>query len=39
MTAKLNGVDPQTWPADVLAPIAEIPQSGLADLPDLLPWH
>jgi transposase len=36
MTAKLNDVDPQAWLADVLARIAEIPQSRLADL---LPWH
>ena len=35
-TAKLNGVDPQAWLADVLARIAEIPQSGLQDL---LPWN
>ncbi len=34
-TAKLNGVDPQAWLADVLARIAEIPQTSL---PDLLPW-
>ena len=34
-TAKLNGVDPQSWLADVLARIAEIPQTSL---PDLLPW-
>jgi len=36
MTAKLNDVDPQAWLADVLARIAEIPQSRLADL---LPWR
>ena len=34
-TAKLNDVDPQAWLADVLARIAEIPQTSL---PDLLPW-
>ena len=34
-TAKLNGVDPQAWLADVLARIAEIPQTSL---PHLLPW-
>jgi hypothetical protein len=34
-TAKLNDVDPQTWLADVLARIAETPQTTL---PDLLPW-
>jgi hypothetical protein len=31
-TAKLNGVDPQAWLADVLARIADKPQSRLADL-------
>jgi predicted metal-dependent hydrolase len=36
MTAKLNDVDPQAWLADVLARIANIPQSRL---PELLPWH
>jgi transposase len=36
MTAKLNDVDPQAWLADVLARIADIPQSRL---PGLLPWH
>jgi hypothetical protein len=35
-TAKLNGVDPHAWLADVLARIADIPQSRL---PELLPWH
>ncbi len=35
-TAKLNGVDPQAWLADVLARIAAIPQSRL---PELLPWN
>lgn len=35
-TAKLNDVDPQAWLADVLARIAEIPQSRLHEL---LPWH
>ena len=30
-TAKLNDVDPQAWLADVLARIAGIPQSRLAD--------
>ena len=34
-TAKLNDIDPQTWLADVLARIADIPQGKLADL---LPW-
>ena len=36
MTAKLNDVDPLAWLADVLARIADIPQSRL---PELLPWH
>jgi transposase len=36
MTAKLNDVDPLAWLADVLARIADIPQSGL---PELLPWN
>ena len=35
-TAKLNDVDPQAWLADVLARIAEMPQTRL---PELLPWH
>lgn len=35
-TAKLNGVDPQAWLADVLARIADHPASRLADL---LPWN
>ena len=35
-TAKLNGVDPQAWLADVLARIADTP---LSRLPDLLPWN
>ena len=34
-TAKLNGVDPQAWLADVLARIADTP---LSRLPELLPW-
>ena len=36
MTAKLNGVDPLAWLADVLARIAGMPQSKLHDL---LPWE
>ena len=32
-TAKLNNVDPQAWLADVLARIAETPQSQLEELP------
>jgi transposase len=35
MTAKLNDIDPQAWLADVLARIADTPQSRL---PGLLPW-
>jgi transposase len=35
-TAKLNDVDPQAWLADVLACIADTPQTRL---PDLLPWN
>ena len=35
-TAKLNGVDPQAWLADVLARIADHPARQLADL---LPWN
>jgi transposase len=35
-TAKLNGVDPQAWLADVLARIADMPVSRL---PELLPWN
>jgi transposase len=34
-TAKLNDVDPQAWVADVLARIADTPQTKLAEL---LPW-
>ena len=36
MTAKLNDVDPLAWLADVLARIADTPQSRLHEL---LPWH
>jgi len=36
MTAKLNDIDPLAWLADVLARIADIPQSRL---PELLPWR
>jgi hypothetical protein len=35
-TAKLNDADPQAWLADVLARIADTPQSRLAEL---LPWN
>jgi hypothetical protein len=36
VTAKLNGVDPQAWLADVLSRIAEHPTRALDDL---LPWN
>jgi hypothetical protein len=35
-TAKLNGVDPQAWLADVLRRIADHPASRLSEL---LPWN
>ena len=35
-TAKLNNVDPQAWLAEVLARIAEMPQTRLHEL---LPWN
>ena len=35
-TAKLNGVDPQAWLADVLARIA---QHSVQRLDELLPWN
>ena len=35
-TAKLNDLDPQAWLADVLARIADIPQTSLSEL---LPWN
>jgi transposase len=35
-TARLNDVDPQAWLADVLARIADLPQSRLHEL---LPWE
>ena len=35
-SAKLNDVDPQAWLADVLAHIADTPQTRLGDL---LPWN
>ena len=35
-TAKLNDIDPQTWLADVLSRIADIPQNRLQEL---LPWN
>ncbi|WP_447725667.1 IS66 family transposase [Sphingomonas koreensis] len=36
VTARLNDIDPQTWLADVLARIADIPQRRLHEL---LPWN
>jgi len=36
ISAKMNEVDPQAWLADVLARIAELPQSQLHEL---LPWN
>ena len=36
VTAKLNGVDPQAWLADVIANIASTPMSRLGQL---LPWN
>ena len=36
MTAKLNGIDPLAWLADVLARIAGMPQGRLHEL---LPWN
>jgi transposase len=35
-TAKLNGVDPQAWLADVLARLADHPARRLDDL---FPWR
>ena len=35
-TAKLNGLEPLAWLADVLARIADIQQGRLTEL---LPWH
>ena len=36
VTAKMNDIDPQAWLADVLARIADLPQSQLHEL---LPWN
>jgi transposase len=35
-SAKLNGIDPQAWLADVIARISDMPISRLSEL---LPWH
>lgn len=35
-SAKLNGIDPQAWLADVIARISDLPVSRL---PELLPWN
>ena len=35
-SAKLNGVDPQAWLADVIARISDLPVSRLTEL---LPWN
>lgn len=35
-TAKLNGIDPQAWLADIIARISDLPVSRL---PELLPWN
>lgn len=34
-TAKLNDIDPQAWLADALCRIADIPVSGVEELPPL----
>ncbi|WP_348641918.1 IS66 family transposase [Mesorhizobium sp. B2-5-4] len=39
MTAKLNGVDPQAWLADVLAHIADMPISRLEQFSRGIGWH
>ena len=36
ITAKMNGVDPQAWLADVLARIAD---QAMSKLDELLPWN
>ena len=36
VTAKMNGVDPQAWLADILARIADHPAHRLDEL---LPWN
>jgi transposase len=36
VTARMNDVDPQAWPADVLA---RVPEISLSRLQELLPWN
>ena len=36
ISAKMNDIDPQAWLADVLARIADLPQTQLHEL---LPWN
>ena len=36
VTAKLNHIDPQAWPADVLS---RMPNLFVSRLPELLAWH
>ena len=36
VTAKMNDIDPQAWLTDVLARIADLPQTRLHEL---LPWN
>ncbi|WP_407474623.1 IS66 family transposase [Sulfitobacter sp. PM12] len=36
VTAKMNGIDPQAWLADVLA---RLPDLTASQVPDLLPWN
>ena len=36
VTAKMNGIDPQAWLADVLA---SLPNTTASRVPDLLPWN
>ena len=36
VTAKMNGIDPQAWLADVLA---RLPDIKVSRVPELLPWN
>ncbi|WP_172332676.1 transposase, partial [Mangrovicoccus sp. HB161399] len=36
VTAKMNGIDPQAWLADVLA---RLPDTKVSRVPELLPWN